>query len=192
MPRKPVKKDAIDNAAIHLFAKEGLVASTIKKIAKAADVTEGALYRHYSGKDDMAWQLYQREVQVFIEGMSDLISGEDIPLERRVAGIVSYIFNYYKHHPDKLVFVLFTRNSFPDKYMERDEYNPDLIFVQMLSEEMAKATIPQADTALLLAMVRGLILEPIMMHRYGFLKTHPDKHADLVIDKVWLVLKGSR
>ena len=65
MARPVVKRDDIEEAAIRLLATKGLAATTIRDIAAAAGVAEGALYRHYSGKDDMAWRLYCREVAAF-------------------------------------------------------------------------------------------------------------------------------
>ena len=63
MGRPAVKKHDIEEAAIRLFARRGLAATTVKDIAGAAGVTEGALYRHWPGKNDMAWELYHREVR---------------------------------------------------------------------------------------------------------------------------------
>ena len=192
MPRKPVKKEAIDDAAIHLFANEGLVASTIKKIAKKAGVTEGALYRYYSSKEDMAWELFCKEVHTFIEGMIPMLQDTSASLETIVKNIVVYIYKYYENHADKLIFTLYTRNNFPDRFLEKDEFNPDEALSLFLKYEIKKGRIPKTNTELLLAMLRGLILEPIMMHRYGHLKTTPLKNSKAIVQKCLLVIKGEK
>ena len=51
-------KDRIDTAAIELFVHEGVEAATTKKIAAAAGISEGAIYRHYRSKDELALTLF--------------------------------------------------------------------------------------------------------------------------------------
>ena len=41
------KKDKIKEVAIVLFSKKGIKATTIKDIAQAAKITEGAIYKHF-------------------------------------------------------------------------------------------------------------------------------------------------
>ncbi len=190
MSRTPAKKEAMEEAAIRLFASKGLFATTVKDIAREAGVTEGALYRHYAGKEDMAWSLYCREVRHFIAGVGPLLEGETLQFEQRISAVVEYIYSYYRNLPDKLIFVLFTRQGFPDRYLARDEFNPDTVLSAALTAEMERGAIPETDIALLFSMLRGLILEPIMMHRYGFLESHPLTNAAVVSRKCLMVLTG--
>ena len=43
----------IERAALKLFVNEGIDAATTREIASVAGVSEGALYRHYKGKDEL-------------------------------------------------------------------------------------------------------------------------------------------
>ena len=54
----PSVKARIDAAAIELFVHMGVDAATTKLIAKAAGVSEGAIYRHYASKDELALTLF--------------------------------------------------------------------------------------------------------------------------------------
>ena len=51
-------KGRIERAAIELFAARGVDGVSIADIAAAAGVAQGALYRHYRGKDELATQLF--------------------------------------------------------------------------------------------------------------------------------------
>ena len=72
------------------------------------------------------------------------------------------------------MFVLMTRQIFPDKYLvDSGVIDPDKIIFQFIQTEMARATISKGDVTLRMAMIRGVTLEPILMHWYGKLKTPP-------------------
>jgi len=170
----------MEDAAIGLFATRGLAGTTIKDIATQAGVTEGALYRHYAGKNEMAWQLYCREVRAFTSQMSPILAKPGATLAERLTEGVKFIYQYYRKQPDSLVFVLLTRQSFPSQYLTDAGIDPDGMIVGFLQSEMTGRAITKADATLLMALVRGAVLEPIYMHRYGKLKTHPTKLAGQV------------
>src|SRR4029077_7258386 len=51
-------KDRVERAAVELFAARGVDGVSIADIAGTAGVSQGALYRHYRGKDELATQLF--------------------------------------------------------------------------------------------------------------------------------------
>lgn len=180
MPRPPLKKAEIDEAAIRLFATVGLTATKVKHIAAAAGVTEGALYRYYAGKDDMAWRLYCREVSVFVSRFDALLSAATGPFASRLKEAVRFIYRYYANSPDRLVYVLFARQSFPQRHLIDEHTNPDQVLARFIQREIEAGNISAADPLLLLAMLRGVVLQPILMHRYGVLPKPPLEYVDQV------------
>lgn len=56
-PLSEVKRRAILQAAVRLFAEEGMNAST-SKIAKLANVSEGSIFTYFANKDELMNQLY--------------------------------------------------------------------------------------------------------------------------------------
>ena len=56
--RRASAKPKIERAALKLFVDQGVDASTTREIASLAGVSEGALYRHYAGKDELALHLF--------------------------------------------------------------------------------------------------------------------------------------
>ena len=190
MARPVVKKDDIEQSAIELFATKGLAATTIRDIAAAAGVAEGALYRHYRGKDDMAWRLYCRETAAFITAFEPLLAAGDEPLPRRLLAAVKFLFAYYKLHPHRLVFVLLSREGFPDQHIPDPQVDPDGVVTRFLRREMDAGNILAADPVLMMSLVRGVVLQPILLHRYGKLATHPLDVAEEIADACMRVLNG--
>jgi len=57
-PRARNARPKIERAALKLFVGEGIDGSTTRDIAEHAGVSEGALYRHYKSKDELALSLF--------------------------------------------------------------------------------------------------------------------------------------
>src|SRR6266852_3340881 len=51
-------KTRIKHATLELFATKALDGVSITDIAAAAGVSQGALYRHYASKEELAWTLF--------------------------------------------------------------------------------------------------------------------------------------
>src|SRR5205814_2454075 len=58
MPRSTGVKEKVERAAIELFAAKGVDGVSIGEIAALAGVSQGALYRHYPSKEDLAGSLF--------------------------------------------------------------------------------------------------------------------------------------
>jgi AcrR family transcriptional regulator len=192
MARPARKKRGLEDAAIGLFAARGLTGTTIKDIARQAGGTEGALYRHYRSKEEMAWRLYCREVESFVAELEPILQREGGSLVERLRAGVKFIYEYYKKNPDRLAFVLFTGYQFPRQSLADEAIDPDGPVIRFLRRERKAGRIGGGDPKLLLSMVRGVVLEPILMHRHGRLKKHPHTVAADVAAAAAKILKGNQ
>ena len=76
--RKRKLPTGLVRSAIDLFVEKGVDGTTIREIAERAGVSEGALYRHYASKEELACSIFLTHLQqltgelaVAIEGASD-------------------------------------------------------------------------------------------------------------------------
>ncbi len=76
-------KERIARVAVRLFSKKGFKGTTIKDIAGEVGITEGAIYRHFSSKEDIIRYLTRR----ITEELVDLIRREVLK-ERTFTGMV--------------------------------------------------------------------------------------------------------
>ena len=65
-------RERIERAAIQLFAEKGVNATTVRDVARAVDISEGALYRHFDGKDELVWEVFERNYVQFAARLQSL------------------------------------------------------------------------------------------------------------------------
>ena len=57
-------KEKILMTALHLFARDGYEAVSVRNIAEALGMTKGALYRHYKNKRDIFDSIVERMIRI--------------------------------------------------------------------------------------------------------------------------------
>src|SRR4051812_33044302 len=71
-------KPRIERAALEAFVMDGVDATTTRTIAARAAVSEGAIYRHWKSKDELAVGLFMgchRRLSTLIQDNSDAVQG---------------------------------------------------------------------------------------------------------------------
>ena len=180
MGRLAVKKEIIENAAIYLFSTKGLARTTIRDIAGKAGVAEGAMYRHYSGKNDMAWSLFSKEVERFSVGLIPLLFNPEVPFKSKVCSGIEYMYKYYQDYPNRFAFILLTQHGFPGEKLLDDQTNPNDIIIRFVKENIRCGNIRKADPVILSGLLMGAILQPVLMHWYKRHEIMPEKMSNYV------------
>ena len=70
-------RERIEKAAIRLFVEKGVAETSVRDIARAVDVSEGALYRHFVSKEDLVWDVFERNYVAFAGRLDALAAGRD-------------------------------------------------------------------------------------------------------------------
>ena len=70
-------RDRIEKAAIRLFVDKGVTETSVRDIARAVDISEGALYRHFVSKDELVWAVFERHYVEFAGRLDALATGRD-------------------------------------------------------------------------------------------------------------------
>jgi len=92
-------------AAIELFARRGILATTMNELAKAIKMTPGALYWHFPTKEDLLLaameELHRRFIGEFTEVMTE---GRKWPAQKQLRVIVERQKNFFRYHPTHGIF----------------------------------------------------------------------------------------
>lgn len=72
--RPPVSstRGRIISAAVELFAEQGFDATSVNQVVARASVAKGALYHHFSSKDDLLFEVYRELIDRQLSGLHDI------------------------------------------------------------------------------------------------------------------------
>ena len=110
MPRHPDTRQRIERAALALFAAKGVNATTTRDIAAEVGISEGAIYRHFRGKDELAWRLFTFPY-FDLAAQIDAIVAETGRFDERVERIVALFCALFDRDPDLFAFMLLSQHG---------------------------------------------------------------------------------
>ncbi|MEZ5998976.1 MAG: TetR/AcrR family transcriptional regulator [Hyphomonas sp.] len=187
-PRARNARPKIERAALKLFIHEGVDAATTREIAEKAGVSEGALYRHYKGKDELALSLFMETHNRLGKMMQVALSGEGTLAQKVHAAVSAYCeladedFLLFSFH-------LVSLNRYLP-YDKKREDDPVTITERIISGLMKEGVIPNGDPALKAAMALGVVMQAGQNKIYNRLPGPLSQHADALATAVVAVLKS--
>lgn len=85
--RLDAQRDAVLRAAVALLAEHGYAGCSMAAVAERAGMATGSMYRHFSGKSELAVELFRTVVGREIAAVTEAVGREPTP-QRRVAAVV--------------------------------------------------------------------------------------------------------
>lgn len=104
-------KDRIEHESMRLFVEKGVHATTIRDISKAANVSEGALYRHYKSKEELAKTLFVRNYTEFYAKFAATIDTK-VSLKENINRLVALLADAFDNNPIVFQYCLITQHDF--------------------------------------------------------------------------------
>ncbi len=92
-------KEAILEAAVHLFAQKGFNETKLEDVAALAEFGKGTLYNYFENKDDLLLSAFDFAVGSMLEFLYGQLNSVSDPLDR-IRLIAKSQFNYYKTNAD--------------------------------------------------------------------------------------------
>ena len=188
-PRVRNAKPKIERAALKLFIHEGVDAATTREIADKAGVSEGALYRHYKGKDELAFALFQATHDRLSKLLAEALTSNG-SLDIRVHAAVTAYCNLADEDFLLFSFHLVSMNRYLP-YDRRLEDDPVSVTERIISGLMDAGAIPKGDPALKAAMALGVVMQAGQNKIYNRLPGPLSKHAPALARAVMAVLKSA-
>ena len=179
-------KPRIDRAALELFTTRGFDAATTREIAAAAGVSEGAIYRHYKGKEELAVALFlslHKRMATLIQDAAT--AAPDFP--SKVRAIVETYCQVADEDWLLFSFHLLSLHRFLP-YYEEDGQDPVSITTKLIKLAQALDELPPGDPELYAGMALGVVTQTAQNKAYGRLKGPLSDHAQALGTAVLAVL----
>lgn len=150
-------RQKLESVALDLFVKKGVLATTIKDIAKAADVAEGTLYRHYPSKEELATELYIRAYQKLFEALRDAIQDKNT-LKEQVSVTCELVCRSYDNDPITFNYLLIAQHHQLPKIKETP-YGLNGFLCKLFEQAMQRNELERDDPNFYAAVVMGIVIQ---------------------------------
>ena len=180
------KREDIVAAAIRLAAQKGMNA-TVRQIAEAAGVTEGALYRHFASKEDLCCQAYCQIVEEMAGAKEEIIASRQ-PMRDKLYEWVRVSYDYFDLYPHAFIYVLLTSHDFPQDQQEITRRQGRLL-MQMVGP-MAEKLHPDPMTPVeAMSHFTGVMLNVPRLIYENSLPGPAAHYTDRVVKVIWRIFQ---
>jgi AcrR family transcriptional regulator len=187
MPRPATALPAIESAALRLFVEKGVDATSVQDIARAAGVAQGALYRHYPGKDDLVWGLFRDQYVALAERLGALVAARS-GAHARLAAIVDEFIRFHDEDATLFRFLLVVQHGELAKVTPATP-SPVNVVRDAIAAAIRAGELPAQDPELAAALVLGALLQPATFAAYGRLPPRLAPHRDRLLAAAWRALQ---
>jgi AcrR family transcriptional regulator len=188
MRPKDQTKELIARTALNLFVEKGIDGATIRDIAAAAGIAEGTLYRHYPGKDALAWDLFSRNFTAFALELQRVQAGQET-LYAKLDAMVRQFCAFFDQDPVLFSYLLLAQHGQLQKVTDAMP-NPVEVVREALAAGMDRGEIPAGDPNLAAALVMGIVLQVAVFKIYQRLTRSLTSLAEILVAACWRVLAG--
>jgi len=174
----PDTKERIERTALRLFVQQGVAETSIKEIATEAGVSQGAMYNHYSSKDELAWALFATNFSEIGAQFRQLAYQYD-SLQDRLRAMIRYCFQLFDEDWLLVTYVFLARHSFLRK-VTPEMGNPYMVLRTVIADAMRSGEIPRNDPEVATSLVLGAIIQVIDTRILGRIAGNLSKLSDQV------------
>jgi AcrR family transcriptional regulator len=179
-------RDRIENAAIRLFVEKGVSETSVRDIAQAVEISEGALYRHFVSKNELVWTVFEKNYVEFAARLDALAAGETTA-RGQLAAMIRGFCNAHDENPTLFRFLLFVQHGQLSKLAAGTPTPVDSLR-SVIERGIASKEIPEQHPDLATAFVFGIVLQPVTFAAYGRLPSRMGSLGDRLVTAAWAAL----
>lgn len=173
-------KEQLKHAAMHLLARGGPRAASVRSIAKRAGVTEAALYRHYKNKDDLYFVAYTEIIQRMVEEKIKLLASDRSFVEK-IREWVRLTYRFFDENPDAFTCVLLRDDTGSERPDPTDGRQSGM-FSELVTAAQRAGEFRQLDPTIASSLFSGVLLQIPRLINLGALPMPAATYTDVVAD----------
>jgi len=184
MARGAETRQRIETETLRLCVEHGVAETSVRDIAQAAEVAEGALYRHYPSKDALVGHLFTTNYARFATELERL-QAEETAVRGKLEAMIAGFYRFFDADPVLFRFLLFVQHEHLRQVRGNGNTNPVDVVRRVLAGAVERGELPRRDPSLLTAWVFGLVLQTATFAVYGRIEPPLGPLADEIAAAVW-------
>jgi len=161
MTPRPNQRAVIMKAALLCFARNGYGGTRVRDIAEAASMSEGALYRHFASKEELARELHLQAMSVFSEELLAASVADTATASLRQ--MAARVLTLYREQPAAFVYALLHAPPAASASMPEDRDLPIDIIARVVEQAGAQGGARAGDPRVLASCFLGCLVQPIAL-----------------------------
>lgn len=161
MTPRPSQRAVIMDAALRCFARNGYDATRVRDIAEAASTSEGALYRHFASKEELARELHLQAMSVFSEELLAASVADTAGASLRQ--MAARVLTLYREQPAAFVYALVQAPPAAVASMPDDRDLPIDIIARVIEQARVQGSVRTGDSRVLASCFLGCLVQPIAL-----------------------------
>jgi AcrR family transcriptional regulator len=185
--KRGTKLPKVMRASIRLFVRQGIDGTTIQDIAREAGVSEGALYRHFKSKDELAWHLFTTHLAEFTTHLFSMVMSQPTA-EQRIRAFVAECFKAFEANRDLFTYLIISEHRELKKY-PGTQLHPGHVMLKVIQEGQTAGEIKAGDPYILGSLVLGGIIRICVVKIHNAIDGRLTDRVDEVGDLLWSMLE---
>lgn len=184
MAKALTKRTDVIDAALALFMRKGIKATTTRDIALRAGISEGTIYRHFASKEELAEVLFEENLDYFWKFLKGYLKNAHEP-KGMLQVYIEGFFEFSRREQRRYSFIIAAHQTELKKH-SRERMKPKQMLNKILRLGQRQGLFRKVDPKLGAAMVMGTIMQTIFYLKSGRI---PVSYDDVVEEVVTSCLK---
>jgi AcrR family transcriptional regulator len=178
----------IDEAALSLFVEKGIAGTSVRDIARAVGIAEGALYRHYASKEELARRLFAENYLALAEAAETVQRGER-GFRAKLEALIRHFCRAFDENPTLFAYLLLSQHEQVRKVTATMK-SPMAVVRRVVTEGLAQQPTDKRNPEVVAAMLMGVVLQVAVERLYGRIEGSLSSLADGLAAACWRVAKA--
>lgn len=185
----PDAEQRILGAAVQLFARKGLAATSVREIVEAAGVTKPTLYYHFGNKEGVCRAVFQSVIELVTSKVGAALALDTNP-QARLVEVVWAMIEIKRDHPDLVQLttsLLFgPADEVPGLVVRDLVENLGAVFIKAAEQACASGLVQPGAEMRMARMLRGVISAWVLTTPYADYPAIDHALAEqMVADLIW-------
>ncbi len=156
-PSDATTRERIEISARHLFVNLGVAETSVRGITQLAGITEGALYRHFSSKEELVQALYSNAMDRMQSAIGLQELRPEVSVAVRISEMVAGFCELFDDSPDDFRFVLLTAHT--GRTHLEDKRHPLMALQRLIDGAIIAGDLKPQNSIVSASMVLGLVIQ---------------------------------